>query len=118
MLFRVLTQSTAFKWTVEVDITYIMNNFANETTVYRRECGSVMAQEELKIEDKTNFHMVLLVFFVTIFVMYLIFGLWHGVTKCKYWKSIKARYLYETRLQTGCCPIKQNVRKCVENQDH
>jgi hypothetical protein len=78
------------------------------------DCGSVEAQGFLDREDRSYFGFVLLVFFVAEVLWWTTFGVWHGVTKCAYWRGIKQRQIYETRLHTGCrriSAVDQSVRR-------
>jgi hypothetical protein len=71
-------------------------------------CGAANRTAIIQREDRSNFIAVIVSFACCLTVMWVIFGVWHGVTRCAFWRKLKARHLFETRAQ--CC------RPCTQSR--
>ena len=67
-------------------------------------CGSDYAMELVAQEDRGNFMKVQVTIWILVFFAWLMFALWHKSGQNAYYKSLQARYLFETRAQTCCRP--------------
>lgn len=68
-------------------------------------CDSAARAELVAEEDPSLYGAQYGVFAAGVVIFWVLFGCWHGVTKCTYWRKMPARHLYETRLQTCFRPV-------------